>query len=258
MNKKPDTVNHRIEDYGDYNYEEDFWSEREYENLVEQHVVRRLLSQPVQRLLDIGAGFGRLVSAYDELTREKIVLFDYSKQLLDKAKKRFQKNRKLECIQGSFYDIPFDDGYFDGAVSVRVLHHVEDVPHFFSELNRVLSVNAVCVIEFANKRNVLEICRRIMLKSRMHPFSRTPENRSSKGLTYNFHPGYIKDIAQNYGFKIESRCSSSLFRSSFLKKIFGHRRLSSIEKHVPQMLKRWLLSPSVFYKLRKIKNAEKK
>jgi len=246
-----------ITDYDDTNYESDFWGDRQYENLIEQSIITKMLKKPVENFIDCGAGFGRLVPSYEKIIEKKMVLFDYSKKLLDSAKKNYKQKKNIEYVQGSLYEIPFDDNYFDGGVSVRVLHHVEDVPKFFKELNRVLKDNATFVLEYANKRNLLEISRFLFRKNQLHPFSRKPENRSDKGLTYNFHPKYIKEELLKHGFIIEKKVASSLFRLNILKRILGQKNLSKFETHVPLFMKRFLISPSTFLRIRKVKNAKK-
>ncbi|OGI09983.1 MAG: hypothetical protein A2Y40_02145 [Candidatus Margulisbacteria bacterium GWF2_35_9] len=253
---KSNNPKQNITDYDDINYESDFWSDRHYENIIEQSIIKKMLNKSVSNFIDCGAGFGRLVPSYEKIIDKKIVLFDYSKKLLDSAKKKYGDKKNIDFVQGSLYEIPFDDNFFDGGVSVRVLHHVEDVPRFFSELNRVLKNNSVFILEYANKRNVLEITRAMFRRSKLHPFSIKPENRSDIGLTINFHPRYIQTELIKHGFIIEKKVASSIFRLSILKRILGQKFLSTIEVQMPLFMKRLLISPSTFLRIRKVKDAK--
>ena len=245
------TDNRNITDYDDTEYEADFWGPRQYEDLVEKDVLAKFLSKKYDNFLDLGAGFGRLAVVYKDKAT-KATLLDYSKKLLDSAKKKFAKDKNLDFVQGSFYDLPFDDEYFDGGCSVRVMHHVEDPDSYFKELHRVLKKDAEFILEFANKRNVLEIVRSVLgKKDALHPFSKQPENRSQKGLTYNFHPSFIKQKLKEHGFIIVKKVDSSLLRSPFLKKVVGQERLAKLEKIVPLWIRKTCYTPSVFVKVKK-------
>jgi ubiquinone/menaquinone biosynthesis C-methylase UbiE len=242
-----------LTNYDGEDYEQGFWGSRSYEDEVEQSLVRKMTPQNVASFVDIGSGFGRLLPAYDAKVSQDITLFDYSQDLLDSAKKKYKDNDKVQYVQGSFYELPFKDETFDGGVSVRVMHHVENVPSFLSELSRVMKKDAIFVLEYANKRNGLEILRKLLFRSQLNPFSRLPENRSQKGLTFNFHPSYIKEQLRENGFIIEQQVASSLFRLPFLKRLMGQSLLAKMENLIPLWLRANSFTPSIFLKIRKVK-----
>lgn len=240
-----------IADYNDIDYESDFWAKRIYEDSIEQYVLSKLLPGYIKYFIDIGGGFGRLAKTYSRFVRQKITIFDFSEKLLLSAKEKYGQDKKYDFVQGSFYDMPFEKSSFDGGCSVRVIHHVEDVDKYLSEISRVLKKDAIFVLEFANKRNLVEIIRKIFCRAKLNPFSLEPQNRSSKGLTYNFHPKYLSNKLAENGFEIVQSVDSSLFRSPFLKKFVGQARLAKIENLIPFFLRRFQLSPSVFLEIRK-------
>jgi ubiquinone/menaquinone biosynthesis C-methylase UbiE len=241
-----------VTNYNDIDYENDFWQIRKYEDLIEKNLLKKLLNSSYNDFLDLGGGFGRLVPVYSNRTKN-ITLLDYSDKLLESAKKKLMGIQDISFIQGNFYNLPFEKNTFDGGCSIRVIHHVENPSLYFSELNRVLKKDAEFILEFANKRNLLEIFRSLLKKENsLNPFSKNPENRSKDGLTYNFHPKYIKELAEQSGFKIIKIIDSSLLRSSILKHLIGQTRLASIENNIPFMFRRLHLSPSVFVKIKKI------
>ncbi|MEK6557851.1 MAG: class I SAM-dependent methyltransferase, partial [Candidatus Margulisiibacteriota bacterium] len=169
-----------ITDYNDTDYEQGFWSSRTYEDLLEKGHVASLLPLSFDRIIDVGGGFGRLAPVYTPRTLDQAILFDYSDELLNSAKKVYANLATLKMVQGSFYNLPFSAGEFDVALSVRVIHHVEDVPCYLSEISRVLKKDGLFVLEFANKQNLLEIFRWIFGRSRTNPFEKQPQNRSDK------------------------------------------------------------------------------
>ena len=75
-------------DYEGSTYRTDFWEGqgREYEDLAERAALRALLPPEGGRLLDIGAGFGRLAALYGGY--RQVVLLDYSFSQLQYARQR--------------------------------------------------------------------------------------------------------------------------------------------------------------------------
>jgi ubiquinone/menaquinone biosynthesis C-methylase UbiE len=252
MSNKP---NVKIADYQDTDYEQGFWGERQYEDLIEQAMIRRLIQGPYASLIDVGGGFGRLIPSYISAVKERSVLFDYSQKLLDSAKLRYRNEPRFEAVQGSFYEMPIEKHVFDAAISIRVIHHVEDVATYLKEINRVLKPGATFILEYANKRNWLEIVRRVLGRSKLHPFSLAPENRSVSGLTINFHPRYLKRMLKWNGFIIEKQVASSLLRSPILKRLVGQKMMAKMENSIPLWIRPFAITPSVFLVLRKVKDA---
>lgn len=245
-----------ITDYNDTNYEQDFWSQRKYEDIVEQYLLTKLVPK-ANSLLDIGGGFGRLIPSYKDKVSNSITIFDYSQKLLNSAKEKYSNFTNINFIQGDFYKMPFKDSSFGAAISIRTLHHVEDVPVFLKEVSRVLQPEATLIIEFANKRNLLEIIRFITKKTTLNPFTLNPENRSNKGLTYNFHPKYVYAELEKQGFIILRKVPSSILRLPFLKKILGQNFLSFLENLIPLKARFLTLTPSIFLLCRKVKGDNK-
>jgi ubiquinone/menaquinone biosynthesis C-methylase UbiE len=86
-----------------------------------------------QRVLDVGCGTGRLVTALAEHARVWGV--DPSPEMLDVARKRVPTGVGLK--RGRAEDLPFKEGWFDRVVFQLVIHLIER-PRAFSEAHRVL------------------------------------------------------------------------------------------------------------------------
>ena len=82
----------QICDYEGSTYRIDFWEGqgREYEDLAERIALRKLLPPSGDLLMEIGAGFGRLVDLYDGY--KNVVLLDYSKSMLRQAQERLGRD----------------------------------------------------------------------------------------------------------------------------------------------------------------------
>lgn len=211
-------------DYQGTDYKKNFWEEadRRYEEAAEKMVLAKLLPQSGQSIIDLGAGFGRLTPIYAPRF-QKVVVFDYAQDLLDQARAELPAQvgpanfRKIEFKQGDIYHLPFPDQSFAVAVSVRVFHHLEDLPAALAEIKRILKPGGLGIFEFANKRNFLEILRWLARRPNARPFDQAPFARGR--LYYNFHPDYVRRHLRDLGFIIESQRSVSNFRLPLFKKI---------------------------------------
>ena len=82
-----------------------------------------LPQKPNANILDLGCGTGLELNYYFALNPgAKITGIDLSKKMLSSLKNKF-KDKDLTLIQGSYFDVPFGENQFDGAVSVESLHH---------------------------------------------------------------------------------------------------------------------------------------
>jgi len=236
----------RILDYGESTYRQDFWEKgREYEDMAERIALRRLLPPEGGRLLEIGAGFGRLVPLYQGY--REIVLLDYSESLLQDALSAWG-TQKFQYVAANWYDLPFADGAFDTVVTVRVLHHAEELPALLEQIARILAPGGIYVLEFANKRNLKAILRYFLRRQDWSPFSREPVEFYP--LHWDFHPEWMASVLRGLGFSIEKRLTVSHFRSESLKRLVPARWLAAADAAF-QWTGRWFqFAPSVLFRAR--------
>ena len=241
-----ETKQPRIIDYGESTYRDDFWVKgREYEDLAERIALRKLLPPRGGRILEIGAGFGRLVPLYQGY--DEIVLLDYSEALLQDARKVWGDG-KIRYAAANWYELPFADGAFDAVVSVRVLHHAEDLPALMREIARVLAPGGVYVLEFANKRNVKAIARYLLRRQTWSPFALEPVEFYP--LHWDFHPRWMKDLLRGLGLAVEKELTVSHFRAQLLKRLMTARALAWADASLQWTGRFFQLTPSVFLKAR--------
>ena len=75
------------------------------------------------RVLDLGCGTGLELGFYFERNPSaQITGIDLSQGMLDALQSKF-KDKDIELICGSYFDVPFGKETFDAAVSVESLHH---------------------------------------------------------------------------------------------------------------------------------------
>jgi SAM-dependent methyltransferase len=204
--------------------------------------LRRLLPPRGSRLIDIGAGYGRLADEYQGY--EQVVLFDYSRSLLREAQTHLGDDPRFVFVAANWYQMPFVDNLFDTLAQVRTIHHAADVPTLMSELARIAQPQADYVLEFANKQNLKAILRYALRRQDWSPF--TPEPIEFAALNFDFHPRWIKERLTAVGFHPTRTLTVSHFRLPLLKKLIPPGLLAGLDG-LAQWSGRWLqLAPSVF------------
>jgi ubiquinone/menaquinone biosynthesis C-methylase UbiE len=97
-----------------------------------------LLGQASGRVLEIGAGTGANLPFYGEGV-EELVLTEPEAPMARRLERRLLEHRPSAKVHGApAEELPFDDGYFDFAVSTLVLCTVDDQQRALGELHRVL------------------------------------------------------------------------------------------------------------------------
>jgi len=239
-------------DYEGSGYRTDFWEGkgREYEDLAERIALRHLLPSGGHRLLEIGAGFGRLTEMYSGF--EQVVLLDYSKSQLRQAQEHLGHVERYTYVAGDFYNPPFVDNLFDGATMIRTIHHAQDVPLVLQQIRRVLAPAGTFILEFANKRHLKAILRYWLRRQTWNPFA--PEPVEFVALNFDFHPRWMTARLKEADFSIENRLTVSHFRVSLLKRYAPARLLAAADGLVQWTGEWWQLSPSVFLRARQGKS----
>jgi len=93
------------------------------------------------RMLDVPVGTGVFtVSKYSRMKQAEISCLDYSEDMLEQARMRFDKEGISNCqlMQGDVGNLPFEDDSFDIVLSMNGFHVFPDKEKAYSEVNRVL------------------------------------------------------------------------------------------------------------------------
>jgi SAM-dependent methyltransferase len=236
-------------DYEGSTYRTDFWEGqgREYEDRVERIAIRRLLPAGGSRLLELGAGFGRLTPLYAGY--DLVVLLDYSHSQLEFARERYGDDGYL-YVAANLYDMPFAPGVFDAATMVRVLHHMEDPPAALASVRRVMANGGVFLLEYANKQNLKAIARWLLGRQKWSPFDREPVEFVE--LNFNFHPNYVRETLGEVGFEPGRALTVSHYRVDTLKRTVPTGALVALDSLAQWTGGLWQLSPSVFVRSRAV------
>jgi SAM-dependent methyltransferase len=138
--------------YEDLGYRDVFWSARSYEDACDRVALRALLPFRRGRLIEVGAGFGRLADEYAGF--DDVVLLDSSDVHVEAARQALEGDARISVELGDALALPHPDASFDVAVCVRVMHHFSDPGPLIAELGRVVRPGGTVVLESANKRNL--------------------------------------------------------------------------------------------------------
>jgi ubiquinone/menaquinone biosynthesis C-methylase UbiE len=233
--------------YEDLGYRDVFWARRIYEDACDRVALRALLPPSGGRLIEVGAGFGRLADEYTGYG--EVVMLDSSEVHVAAALETLGDDPRYQIVLGDAAALPFPDGYFDAAVCVRVLHHFGDPGPIIAELGRVLRPGGVLVLEYANRRNLKSIVRRLLGHQSWSAFGLGAVEY--KPFHYDHAPVTIRRSLRAAGLAIERMRAVSLFR---LRGLSGPRTataLARLEEHLQEPLGPITPGPSVFVLARK-------
>ncbi len=233
----------QICDYEGSAYRTDFWEGRgrEYEDRVERIALRRLLPPRGERLLEVGAGFGRLSGMFTGY--RQVVLLDYSRSQLEYARQVYGDEGFL-YVAANIYEMPFAPGVFDAATMVRVLHHMERPAEALKAVRETMQQGGVFVLEFANKQNLKSILRWLFGRQSWSPFTHEPVEFVE--LNYDFHPRFVLDTLREVGFERGRILTVSHFRLALLKRLIPTGVLAALDSLAQLTGDLWQLTPSVF------------
>ncbi|MBI5303422.1 MAG: methyltransferase domain-containing protein [Chloroflexi bacterium] len=227
----------------------EFWRGRDYEDLAERIALRALLPPRGTRLCEIGAGFGRLADYY--LGYDQIILMDYARTMLQQARERLTQDSRFThhasrfiFVAADLYNLPFADNALDTALTIRVLHHVVDVPRAFSEIARAVRPNGTYVLEHANKRHLKTLLRYALTRRAPNPFALEPYEFVK--LNFDFHPRYIVEHLRAVNFIARDQRAVSMLRVPALKRLVPARLLAWLDGALQVPLARLQLAPSIF------------
>lgn len=231
-------------DYEGSAYRTDFWEGRgrEYEDAVERVALAALLPPQGRRIAEIGAGFGRLADLYRGY--QQVILFDYSRTLLQEAVDRWGQDDRFVFVAGNVYEMPLATRSLDALVMVRVMHHLAHVESALAHIRRVMHRESVAVLEYANKRNAKAILRWLMGRQLWSPFHLDPIEFVE--LNFDFHPDWIQAHMGKVGLRRRRRWAVSHLRVPVLKRIFSPNTLADVDKLLFRTGEWFPLSPSVF------------
>ncbi len=98
-------------------------------------------------LADVGCGAGFMTKVIAKRAG-KVILVDYSRQMLDKAKRELRDTglENLDFRVGDLENLPIEDSEVNGAFANLVVHHAADLERAIYELSRILMPGGTVVV----------------------------------------------------------------------------------------------------------------
>ena len=240
--------------YDTYDYPA-YWIGREYEHESEVLAIRAFLQKipKIKTILEVGAGFGRLVPAY-AFRAKKIVLTEPSGKLLKICRLSYpEENFSFVQTTAENLSKKIRSKSVDLAICVRVVHHVEEIDELIENTCRVLKYKGYLILEFANKKHLKATLLEFLRGNFTFPIDIFPsDKRSAKSIKkatlpfLNYHPDEIKRKLIECDFRVVETRSVSNIRSPFLKKLLSTETLISLEKTLQVPLSFLSFGPSIF------------
>jgi SAM-dependent methyltransferase len=225
-------------------YRTEFWEGqgRDYEDRTERVALRRLMPTSGVRLLEVGAGFGRLTREFDGF--QQVILLDYSRTLLQEAQQLLGAHQRFVFVAADLYHSPIADASCDAATMIRVLHHMVNAPAALHQVRQALTPGATFVLEYANKRNLKAMLQFMLNQREDNPYTLKPYEFVE--LNFNFHPAFIRHILTHLGFDTTRTLALSYLRIGLLKRMVPVRILVMLDALLQHSSAVYNASPSVF------------
>lgn len=240
-----------IMDYEGSRWREEFWRGREYEDRVERIAISHLLPPTGKRLVEIGAGFGRLADLYRGY--DSVILLDYARSMLKDARDRLGGDPRFTFVAADLYNLPFATNALDTALTIRVLHHVANIPAAFAEIARAVRPGGTYLTDFANKRHLKALVKYHLGRAGgMNPHSSEPYEFVK--LNFDYHPSYIINNLEKVDLQIRAQRAVSTFRIGGLKRIVPTSLLVSMDSSLQQVTVPLKIAPSIFLKTESAKS----
>lgn len=133
-----------------YNLLADYYAQREkyWDNFEKGRVLPMLGNVKNKKILDVGAGTGRLAIRLAK-AGAKVTALDISEAMLNKLK---AISYKLKVVVGDAENLPFGDESFDIVIATFLAVHLKDPNRFFEEACRVLKQSGLFLITNINQR----------------------------------------------------------------------------------------------------------
>jgi ubiquinone/menaquinone biosynthesis C-methylase UbiE len=239
--------------YDSYDYLS-YWEDRSFEDCCERAALERFLKEVGRQetVIDVGGGFGRLLSLYSPLF-QKCWVTDPSEKLLAIGREFNKEIGNVTFKKAALPKLPFAKNTFCVALMIRVSHHLSQLKPAFEEIARVLRPGGFLILEVANKIHFLARVRAFLTgdfgfaRNLESVEKRSSESIRQRAITFsNHHPQKVIEDLKAVGFTVKEILSVSNFRHPLLKKIFPHSWLLKSEKHCQALLGNFFFGPSVF------------
>jgi len=215
-------------DYLDVTYAENDKPRTDFPFNLAKHIVEKFNLKKNNKILDVGCGRCEVLTAFGQLGLD-ISGIDASERIRNFAPKDISK---LEILDFSKENFPFNDNDFDVIFTKSVIEHVHDPTHFMKEILRILKPGGIFISltpEWASQIKTFYDD-----PTHVHPYQ-------PKGLKDLLILSEFKDADAEIFYYHELLWSSSFCRfvASILRKIISNKTGRTLTKSTGIKLFRW-------------------
>lgn len=109
--------------------------------------------QEGERIVDLGSGTGEVSFFLKEIFHDiqyETICVEMSPNAVQKLLSRLPDDSSIEAIEGDVCSIPVPSGFFDKALGISIIEHIQPVELFLAEVHRVLKPNGEFFISQSN------------------------------------------------------------------------------------------------------------
>lgn len=99
-----------------------------------------------KNVLDIACGNGYGTIMLLKSGASEVYGVDLEKNIIAALREKYSSIKNLFFNEGSAYEIPFPNDFFDTVVSIETLEHLQNPKIFLKEVNRVLKPNGLVIL----------------------------------------------------------------------------------------------------------------
>lgn len=127
-----------------------------YLNELQIATVLDLLGEKPARVLEVGCGTGRFTFAMASAGHD-VTGLDYSAAMLETCRKRRAEEpagERVRLLEGSIFELPFENASFDAVLCVHVLMHLPEHEGAIRELLRVVKPGGRVIFDIRNSASL--------------------------------------------------------------------------------------------------------
>lgn len=109
-----------------------------------QEIVKRVMSLPGEKILDLGCGNGNIISLLKEKRKGDYYGADISPKMIQEAKKRLGQGAELKVAD--VVKLPYETDMFDIIICNASFHHYTEPDKAIEEIKRILKKEGVLIL----------------------------------------------------------------------------------------------------------------